>query len=488
MKSSDELHQLIKSMNMSEKRHFKIHSSRHVIGEKNNYLHLFDAIAAQQVYEEAEIKKQFSDSTFIKHLPSEKHYLYNHVLESLNSFNKEKTFLSRHANILISIEILYNRGLFAQAKKIIRKAKAEAYSLEKFSVLLLLVRWETIIFIKDEDEKNLDENISEELRILEVMRIQYQLMRYAFSIQIHIDKGHNSVPYLNSQERAMKKSGPASERVNSFWAKYYYHSSIGLLSSVRNKQMMRYQSYKEIKMLMDKNPQFIKDLPWIYHLNVNNLANTMFLLKKYTEAEMLLKQQRVFLPANKIKNSTLEKIVFLNTHESELFLHYKTMRYDKAEKLIGEIDGEIKKIDLKFSPLLFDLYFMMAVVSLMAKNYKGATRWLNKMLNAERITFFRKELQVNSRLLFLIVLLESDDLLFENRFNSTKRFLANEPQFKTQQKILEAIRLITDKKDKNKPLLKNLLQEIKRDWKKTNAEALNKQFDFAEWMESKMKN
>ena len=239
---------------------------------------------------------------------------------------------------------------------------------------------------------------------------------------------------------------------------------------------------------MDKSPQFIKDLPWIYHLNMNNLANTMFLLKKYSEAEMLLKQQRVFLPDNKIKHPTLDKIVFLNTHESELFLYYKTNRYEKAEKLISEIENEVKKTDLKFSPLLFDLFFMMAVVTLMAKNYKAATRWLNKMLNAERITFFRKELQVNSRLLFLIVLLESGDLLFENRFNSTKRFLANEPQFKIQQKILEAIRLIADKKDKNKPMLKDLLQEIKRDWKKANAEALNKQFDFAEWMESKMKN
>ena len=65
MKASNELHQLIKSMNMSEKRHFKIHSSRHVMGERNNYMHLFDAVVRQETYDETKIKKQFSDTTFI---------------------------------------------------------------------------------------------------------------------------------------------------------------------------------------------------------------------------------------------------------------------------------------------------------------------------------------------------------------------------------------------------------------------------------------
>src|SRR4051812_38654847 len=133
MKTSEDLHLLIRSMNMSEKRHFKIHSSRHVIGETNNYLHLFDAIAGQEDYDEEKIKRSFEGKTFIKHLPSEKNYLYNHILESLNSFGKEKTFLARHSNFLISIEILFNRGLFHQCLKLIRKAKVEAYRLEKFS-------------------------------------------------------------------------------------------------------------------------------------------------------------------------------------------------------------------------------------------------------------------------------------------------------------------------------------------------------------------
>ena len=42
-KVSNHLFELIKSLNKSEKRYFKLFSSRHTIGEENGYLKLFDS-------------------------------------------------------------------------------------------------------------------------------------------------------------------------------------------------------------------------------------------------------------------------------------------------------------------------------------------------------------------------------------------------------------------------------------------------------------
>ena len=56
MIASDELHKLIKSLTQSEKRFFKIYASRHIIGEQNNYVQLFDVIASQKKYNEEAIK------------------------------------------------------------------------------------------------------------------------------------------------------------------------------------------------------------------------------------------------------------------------------------------------------------------------------------------------------------------------------------------------------------------------------------------------
>ena len=54
----ESLHELIHSMTMSEKRHFKIYASKHVIGGSNDYVQLFDAIAEQVEYNDEFLKRE----------------------------------------------------------------------------------------------------------------------------------------------------------------------------------------------------------------------------------------------------------------------------------------------------------------------------------------------------------------------------------------------------------------------------------------------
>lgn len=489
MKPSEELHQLIHSLSMSEKRYFKIHSSRHTIGDTNNYTRLFDAIESQTAYDEALVKKTFEGETFIKHLPSEKHYLYNHILESLNSFNKEKTFLARYASVLTSIEILYNRGLFAHCKKLIKKAKKEAYSLEKFSILLMLVHWETILFINDEDEKNISKQILEEIRLLEAQKLQAILMQIAFDVQIQLFRGSATPKYIAARKKELKAVYPPKPEVNGFWSKYYFYSAWALIYTAESNNTERYRCYREIKSIMDKAPQFIKDLPQIYLLNYNNLVNVMLFLKKYSETELLLKEQRAFMSTYGIKVPTMETRVFIHAYESELYLYYKTGQHAKAAALAQQIEPELKKIDLSFGAILFDLVYFMAITELMVRNYRASTKWLNRILNAERDHTFRKELQINARLLYLVILNETDDVLFENRVQAARRFMANEPAFKKQAKILEGIALAGEDVSlpKTKTALKNVINDLKKDFQVAGDELLNKNFDFVEWLESKVK-
>jgi hypothetical protein len=238
---------------------------------------------------------------------------------------------------------------------------------------------------------------------------------------------------------------------------------------------------------MDKAPQFIIDLPAIYHSNSNNLVNVMCILGKYDEAKLIVKSQQAFLQTYKIKRETLSRIVFLNTSESDLFIFYKTKKYSAGASLVKEIETRVKKIDVNFNPVLFDLIYMMAVIELMVKNFKAAGKWLNQILNAGREINVRKELQINARLLYIIVLFESHDRLFENRLNAAKRFIAQEPQFQSQLKTLELIRILADPKlmKKRKQEFPKYISQIRKESRKTNEEALNKQFDFAEWIEEK---
>ena len=112
------LFDLIHSMSMSEKRHFKLYSLKHVIGDKNQYTMLFDAIDKQKTYNE----KNLTELSFVKNLSAEKNYLYRLILKSLNAFHSKLNSKNKIYNWLQSIEVLYHKGLYQQALKLTKKA------------------------------------------------------------------------------------------------------------------------------------------------------------------------------------------------------------------------------------------------------------------------------------------------------------------------------------------------------------------------------
>jgi hypothetical protein len=313
-------------------------------------------------------------------------------------------------------------------------------------------------------------------------------MQIAFNIQIEIYSGKVSGSFLQKQLLEIKKYYPPQNDVNSFWARYYYHSAMGLIYSIQQKFLQCFNCYKDINLLMQSEKQFISDLPNIYHTNNNNMVNMMFLLENYDKILPLIQHQKTFMGLYKIKNPALSSKVFLNTSESELFLYYLTEQYEQGAIFIKKIEPELKKIDIKFSPAMFDLFFMMAVIYLGNEDYKAAIKWLNKILNHEKDVNLRRELQINTRLLYLIVLLEKEDLFFENQYLSVKRFLTNEKEFKKQLLTFEAIKILSDQRRSATKIkrLNQLLVGIKQLSTKATVDSLNPQFDFELWTEGQM--
>ena len=87
MKASLHLFDLIKSLTPSEKRHFKLFTARHVIGEKNNYSKLFDAVEKLDQYDEDKLKKTLKDESLVRNLAYEKNYLYSMISDSLHVYH-----------------------------------------------------------------------------------------------------------------------------------------------------------------------------------------------------------------------------------------------------------------------------------------------------------------------------------------------------------------------------------------------------------------
>jgi len=120
MKPSTNLFDLVKSLSKSEKRFFKLSASLQS-GDKN-YLKLFDEIEQQEYYDEELIKEKFKKETFIKHLPSEKSHLYKLILKSLRGFHADNSVSSLLKQEIKNIEILYNKALFKECRKFLKRA------------------------------------------------------------------------------------------------------------------------------------------------------------------------------------------------------------------------------------------------------------------------------------------------------------------------------------------------------------------------------
>lgn len=156
-KPSKDLFNLIKSLTVSEKGYFVKFAKRHIIGEENNYLRLFEAINEQEVYDEDALKDRFKGEKFIKQFTTAKNYLMNMILKSLESYHSEESTSSKIVSLMNQYKILFEKTLFNQAETLLKRAKKLAVETENYTKLIDILRYERSLDYKKIGEPNFDE-------------------------------------------------------------------------------------------------------------------------------------------------------------------------------------------------------------------------------------------------------------------------------------------------------------------------------------------
>lgn len=117
-------------MTPSEKGYFKKYSAKHIIGESNDYILLFDAIDKITSYtDDVLLAKPIAKRLGCK-LPGVKNYLYTSILEVLRAYHSGKNQSQRIQEKLFEVRLLAERGLYEQAEKICRKAVEQSKEIE----------------------------------------------------------------------------------------------------------------------------------------------------------------------------------------------------------------------------------------------------------------------------------------------------------------------------------------------------------------------
>lgn len=502
MKASDELFQLIKSLSKTEKGYFKKYASTHIIGEKNNYMKLFEAIDKQKIYNEAAIKSKFAKETFIKHLPSEKNYLSDLILRSLTSYSTKVSTEFKIKQLLLQIEVLFKKSLYKHCKKLINKAKELAYQYDHNVLLLNILNWEKIVMQSElyvlKTEKTIDDLFKEEQLIIEKVQSTSEFWKLAAqTYRLYTAKGTaRNDDEVTAFGTFVENKHPWNVRQTlPYLAKIYRYNAYGFYYYSINDFKKSYTCVQKELALWDTNPIQIKEHTSLYALALSNMVLTCGRLRKYKERLTYIEKIRA-IPRLWINTAyeDMDSKIFLRLCVFETDTYYKTGEYEKGIALVPKIEEGIKEFGDKLiqKRALLTLYFNISYLYFIAGDYSKALHWQNKILNHPYIDF-GLDIICFSKILNLLIHFEmKNDLLLEYVVKSTYRFLdKNNSLYKLEATILNFIRKKLPEINSQKKRIESF-KKLKEDYiensKDPNQSGLLDYFDFPEWIQSKIEN
>lgn len=466
----DSLFSLIKSLTKAQKRYIKVNNT-HVIGKKNNYMMLFDALDKMDEYDEDKLAAKFKDTNFIKHLPSEKNYLFELILKNMRSFNTDRTIVFTLQSLLQDIYFLSEKGLHEACLKKIKKAKKLAYKYEEFSYLIELILWErrllSFLFVDDLTTR-VREQTEEMAHAMKLISNEMEYRELYDEILLTIRSDFHSLTEEKKEYLEKVITSPILKNENdalSLNAKSYFHGSWIQYYNLSRKPQQGLQHVQRMITLWEEDPDMIKENLHRYKITLVNLAGD-----SYEAGDIELYQSAIdkmrSLPARSLREEAedFQSIYFL-----ELYYYLNHMEFDKALALAPEISASLEKYgDLINAPKLLNFYYNLAVLYFLSEDMDNALEWLNKITEVKVDT--RLDIQHFARVLILVVYYETTEpTVVEYIYGNTYRYLyKNEHINKFEKLIFTYIRKLNklmDKKSMNELLMKLFyeLEELKKE-------------------------
>ena len=495
---SDDLFELIRSLSRAEKSYFKKFSTIHVVGERNNYVRLFDAIEEMKEYNESKLLKKFEGEKFVNQFSVAKNYLYNSILKSLKSYRKPKTKKEEVKDLLLSVSVLYDRGLFGQCRKILRKCRKLAGLYENYGEVIEILVWELKILIQekayDTRSKNVvNRNYEERKKVLGVIENMYGYDRLEYNITLYAlyEKEQDKKKYIGELKRLM--SDPlmtGEEKALSTVAKLKYFTIKALYFYVTEdtENSLKYLK-KEIKLLED-TPPMLEEKKTDYFILYGNMLSMTLTLNKLKSFENEVFDFRAKMSSPLARGSG--QIIFYILRSSYLLLmqyYLKTGDYkkiiDTGMKMLKELEENHFELNIVDT---FTVDHRISYAYFLLQDFDGALEWSNRILNNREAEEKYRNYYL-ARIYNLIIHFELGNIdLLEYQVRSTYAYFLKRKSVTPFEKVVFAfLRKLPGAIDNEE--LKELFKELRYNLKKIEKDASFKEvkgyFDFISWLESK---
>lgn len=488
--------QLIKSLSKSEKRYFKIFASRHTIGDENLYVKLFDAIDKQSEYDEDAIRKKFKGTKLAKNLSSVKVHLTNLILRSLRQFNGTSKKKYDVRELLDYADILYEKGLYVHAAKVLEKAKkiAKEYdlyiSLDEISILERDIAHKTSDY--DLLQKFLNETQYETKKYREINEhlAEYEVLTTKLhALIVKHNRTRSTVGkdrYDDIMEHPLLQT-PVNEQP--FACQIEYHAVWGTYHLVTGNMKDCVFHRKKVVELLESRPHLIMDDPktYISHMRVLMISlggNRMF--KDFDEAVGRVQKFIASIPEGK-KSINLRTEIYTTIYNAKLDIDLDRGLFEEAEDFAKDVEKELEQFSYTIatdgqSVLLYNLFYVYFGLG----NFKTALKWMNELMN-KKFGEIRVDLQCFSRIMNIVLHYElGNHDLIENLVRSADRFITKkERKFRFETAFLKFANHSLTQPDVGTAAFEEfhlILNTIFED--KFEKKALH-YFDFMSWAESK---
>lgn len=492
-KSTDPLFQLIKSLEKSEKRNFKLYVKKNS-GDDLKIVRLFDTLDKMEYYDEALLLKKTPG--LVKHqLSNMKAYLYRKILTSLRQLRDKDNLILQLSEYLEHAHILYNKGLYLQSLKILDKMKELAISTNQNTYLMQAIFFEKKIeslHITRSIQGKAQELAEKSSGLIKKLDLITRLSNLSLNLySLYITNGHAR----NNEDAEAVKNYFLSQlpenlsAVKGFYEQLYLYQSYCWYSFILQDFLMYYRYSQKWVDLFEAEPQMLVLESGNYIKGMHNLLGAHFDLQNYDKFIETLKKFEDFAASDIVQlsaNNRIQTFVYLSI--SRINKHFMEGTFKEGLKLVPDLEKELKEYELyldRHRVLVF--YYKIASLYFGSGDYETSIDYLQKIINWK--VDLRIDLQCYSRLLHLIAHYELGNFeLIEYLAKSVYRFMARMQNLSAvEEHIFDFLRraLRTRPSDMKKEFELLLTQLRKYERNQMETRAFN-YLDIISWLESKI--
>lgn len=494
MKIQDDVHDLVRQMDASEKGYFRKFSRLYGQQASGNYLTLFDILNGMEVYDEERLKKKLKDEKLIRQLGPLKAYLYDLLLKTLRSYRESQSIHAQINSLVENAEILFSKGLYDQAMKTLARCRELVKSVDEPFRELEIQHWERK-FITENKTSGMDvlleSSISDSLSCVEHLRKQVELRGIYYQMLYLVKQSMRMLDREKQEEVDRLFTTPVlqdADTLEGFYQKLNFHNSWNIYHFLAGRKEEAYLSMQKIIELWNTHPQILKNNTDIYIAGVNNYLIACIGLKKTDEIRIMLEKTSSL----QVNGEGLKARIFENMITWKINYCYVTGNWDNLQEIMEECGDNLEKYGSKIAePKRISILYFLVTYYFCTGYLHQALVYINQLINMKKAVV-RKDIQVNIRIINCLLHYElGNEEILEYVVRSAQRFMESREQYSDYEKIIiTSIYQLARSQEQERPAVLNELYRQLQEYFSEFPDQLTLigLFDIFSWVEARVEN